>query len=1350
MPDKILENLLSGQLDLELVLTWLRGDNLEDAGDECPLRHCGRNDFTAYFLSYLRAETDSIVDNDSGLRAAIGTGTPERSDGRAHRRAASDPTAESPARPHHSPNRDKKRSGRKVKTKLFTEERNKDPASPDDAKLTAGIDRLALASSTPLKNDSIVSSSRGDSTRSPLLTPSDRPRHSRHEHTFGDFLTTASTSKVKKKRNSRASDDSSQDISVDGTPNSTNNSGRKSSSLRSEKRRIKPTNIDLSKKSISLTSFNNEFQKVGALALENNEVFSAPPQLHGESFSGSPGFAAERDALRRERHRLLEKFSSLSAATSPKCSTPLIKISQEEENYILPDITKVTFEETIQVLVNVYQVLLDCNMALSYTSELCFMLALLRGKQRVDGNVSVSDPRHVLRSVHNAACFAARTLRTQRSILSTLLDRPSLRALAEARATKAMAPDLSKSLLDVYGVRGDTQAESSSSSLPTSTQAGHVVAWNAETDGADNFPSTLSFHSFKKQRDMFYEIARWYDETGGSTTVAGPSLRTRVRALLAAGAAGGHTNLAHLGVLVARHAIATVSGGGAGQESRLSKLQRRLTQRPAHQQNSLFTPEEEFYRELLSCSENEPFRAAVRDALATELLALDAAPVHTGAALVSISRRAATLAKLLGLLAALPYCPQHQPVTSRQNRPLPYILALRSYAQPALDVQSAVTAAAVSGRLCVSVPWVCAYLCTLAASDAAAPRLPPYLSVLRLLRTIYRRRVPCLPMRCALYLRCTLSTLFAHANIPQELLYEDETDECELSTNANGLDFADIITEAELAVLLGARKEVATLLSDGATGSGGPRHVTPLRVGPSPNRATQRHTLIQKRLEEAVVRGCGGAGARRVLELVCERVAAAALTNCTRLLAQHRHKGVPCDVTDIRSLGSDIRKQLEAALGALLSERGGRAALCALAERAVRARLARHTREPGELCDAASAALRTLVSTSWSEETSTTTTSVPQSPTLLTKRETDQHKVPQSPTAMTKTVPQSQTVAPNAYSSDKISAPIAYSSDKTSSPFTHISNKSRESQPKVAQTPASAAKVEKEQSKVIVKQDKDLATALIDLKECICLIVEGSAPSNSVLCSTLEAVEIAGTSSVRGVKRAAVQLSLELCVALVLFSTLEAVEIAGTSSVRGVKRAAVQLSLELCVALACCQPTSLTDAILRSVEQVWSACIPTPSRSAPPNFDPPDRGEGGSRAPTPVSDDEGPTRPPEIVIVAPTAVNDKGPESEQEELIDIFARLVSPRVVRQVSRHGANSWDALRKLVLWATERGWLCPNKLTESCVALYRRDWPQEVLSPLSVWLRDVGAAISQPQLALFLGFLGEYCDDLLVPDD
>ncbi|KAJ2943451.1 hypothetical protein O0L34_g12259 [Tuta absoluta] len=1051
MPDKILENLLSGQLDPELVLTWLRGDNLEGSGEDCPLRHCGRNEFTAYFLSYLRAETDSIIDNDSGLRAVIGSGTPERSDGRAHRRAASDPTAESPARPHHSPNRDKKRSGRKVKTKLFNDEKNKEPASPDDVRITAGIDRIALASSTPLKNDSTINSSRGDSTRSPLLTPSERPRHSRHEHTFGDFLSTASSTKLKKKRNSRASDDSSQDISLDATPNSANSSGRKCTSLRSEKRRIKPTNIDLSNKSVSLTSFNSEFQKVGVLALENNEVFSAPPLSQG----GNPGFAAERDALRRERHRLLEKFSSLSAATSPKCSTPLIKISQQEDNYILPDISKVTHEDTIQILVNIYQILLDFNMALSYTSELCFMLALLRGrqKQKEDENFSITEPRTVLRSVHNAACFAARALRTQRSVLSVLLDRPSLRALAEARATKAMAPDLSKSLLDVYGVRGETVSESSSSSLapaPPAPPAGHVVAWNTETDGADNFPTTLSFHSFKKQRDMFYEIARWYEETGGSTNVAGPSLRTRVRALLAAGAQGGQANYAHLGVLVARHAIATVSGNGAGQESRLSKLQRRLTRRPANQGNSIFTPEEEFYRELLSCSENEPFRAALRDAFATELLALDAAPVHTGAALVSISRRASTLAKLLGLLAALPYCPQHQPVTTRPVRPLPYILALRSYAQPALDLHSAVLGAAVSGRLCVSAAWVCAYLCALAASDAQALRLPTYVTLLALLRTVYsavlgaavcergvgvlrlptyvtllallrtvyryiysvylhsavlgaavcergvgvlrlptyvtllallrtvyryiysvylhsavlgaavcergvdvlrlptyvtllallrtvyryiysvylhsavlgaavcergvdvlrlptyvtllallrtvysavlgaavcergvgvrvpvraggqrrtgaevtdvcdptgaaayciqvyiysvylhsavlgaavcergvgvlrlptyvtllallrtvyRRRVPCLPMRSSLYLRCTLSTLFAHAHIPQELLYEDETEEVELPTNANGLDYSDIITETELGALLGARKEV--------------------------------------------------------------------------------------------------------------------------------------------------------------------------------------------------------------------------------------------------------------------------------------------------------------------------------------------------------------------------------------------------------------------------------------------------------------------------------------------------------------------------------------------------------------
>lgn len=403
--------------------------------------------------------------------------------------------------------------------------------SSDESRLSIGVDRLASCS-TPLKNG--VNTSHPDVSLTSPVTPHsksyercDTPRlshrHSRSQEKscLGDYIATAhkSAKKTRSSNNRNLSDDS--DVKVDLDLSNSDMfpeiGARKSTSLRSDKRRIKPTNIDQSKKSLSLNSFNSEcFQQPSPMALEDNVMFKQQ-KLQPKELSQS--FDAERNILKQERHKLMEKFNTLNASTSPK--TPQVKVMHREsleksQNYVEADASQVVYKDKLDMLVDIYDSLLRNNLVLSINMEIYFLISIILSKQLEDDYSDATSKLnesslqcHILRTIHNSTYFAVRCLWLQRGLLELILDKNSLKLLGENKKVRAFCGELAKCLLNRYGVR----CEQAGAGPPPSpgplrgSQAG-VVAFNAETDCADNFPSTLSFHNFKKQRDMFYEIVR--------------------------------------------------------------------------------------------------------------------------------------------------------------------------------------------------------------------------------------------------------------------------------------------------------------------------------------------------------------------------------------------------------------------------------------------------------------------------------------------------------------------------------------------------------------------------------------------------------------------------------------------------------------------------------------------------------------------------------------------------------------------------------------------------------------------------------------------------------------------------
>lgn len=482
MSETIIESVLTGKLEATLLVKWLNDESLEDAPEDCILNCCNKNEFVTCFLSYLRSQTDSILQTNSNAVQILQHSTPEKllSSRRKHRRSISDPTSEDRTmdslsvkterlRSHESPSKDRKRTGRRVKTKLFTEDKSMNSTnqsvSSDESRLSTGVDRLVL-SSTPLKNG--VKPSDYPNLASPVTprsfvkeqyercdTPRLSHRHSRSQEKscLGDYMVNVQkSSKKKKNRSSTDNDDSKVEIDLSNSEMFPEIGARKSSSLRSEKRRIKPTNIDKSQKSISLTSFNVESITTSPLMVEQNSAFKQQKLQVKETNS----FEAERNILKQERHKLMEKFNILNTSLPQKpSSTPQIKITQKNSiekshSYIKSEVTKVTFKEKIDLLVDMYEILIKNNLIMSLNTEIYFLISILISKQfeedfnAAESKLNDSDMNYLLKTIHNSTYFAVKSLWHQRIVLEVILDKSSLKTLGENKKVRSFYPDLAK------------------------------------------------------------------------------------------------------------------------------------------------------------------------------------------------------------------------------------------------------------------------------------------------------------------------------------------------------------------------------------------------------------------------------------------------------------------------------------------------------------------------------------------------------------------------------------------------------------------------------------------------------------------------------------------------------------------------------------------------------------------------------------------------------------------------------------------------------------------------------------------------------------------------------------------
>ncbi|MCJ8736935.1 hypothetical protein PDJAM_G00018010 [Pangasius djambal] len=684
---------------------------------------------------------------------------------------------------------------------------------------------------------------------------------------------------------------------------------------------------------------------------------SIPEAMGTGQTTGSPlCLQEERELLKKERSKLAQQSSSPLKPSATVC-TPTKSIVRSGSKVTpdpqtpCPDPTKVTHAPELELLAELYCACISENLVPCVFLELFFVLQLLTSR-----SVSTSEPTEVcpsvcerktdflertyLGNVHSCVYFAVRVLENQFALLSHL-DRCTLRLLAENERVATFSPALRDRL-------AQAQDTCTAKVLPSHSTFIHTVPFQPATDNRTNFSSDKAFHIFKKQRDIFYELLReWEDyhkEPGWEFEAA---LGNRVRAMVnQLTAAGNHCHFARLFQkqlvqLCKGHRELSSPGDapdadllgmvGADSLGRLKRLQERLIQPQALSgpcPPPSFPGHQEFFKDFLQTASCCQLNQHLKDGLCQQLLQLNEVSIlgpdgssATGEEggdgdmeqqdekqrFSSVLLVARLLAKFLGFISFMPYQTSEAPSREIQEA----AIALRSKSAPALDVSAVLVSCVRRKRTVLTVPWLVEFLSML---DYTGPFLPCYRTALGLLLQIYRRmRLGKVGEQCYLnqmMLVAVLGWLFQIPVFPEDLFFSinlQELQDLENHTSSQGLDNLPLVDQQLLYTCcpyLGEfRKLLAAFVSGSASKAGGLiRKITPTSAEPRGPPITRSQQKLQLDLEQAFFHN-QPPSLKRTVEFVAERVGSNCVKHIKATLVSELVQGGEKTLRD--GLGSD-------------------------------------------------------------------------------------------------------------------------------------------------------------------------------------------------------------------------------------------------------------------------------------------------------------------------------------------------------------------------------------------------------------------------------------------------------------
>ncbi|NXT70878.1 CDAN1 protein, partial [Chaetops frenatus] len=687
-------------------------------------------------------------------------------------------------------------------------------------------------------------------------------------------------------------------------------------------RRINPTPVSaerpLSKPKTCFTSTPVSRSPAAHLSAGSSlEAFAAVQEGNLSSVI-SNSLQEEREMLKKERYRI-----SFDPGTPTKPSyTRSASLPAESHLVTCANPAKVSCKKQLECLAQLYSSCIAENLVPNIFLELFFVLQLLTSKGTSTAEDGDSDPeisernrdvsgRQHFESVHNCVYFAVRVLDYQYEIISHL-EKGMLKLLAENERIASFSPTLHKRLRQAY----ESSTAKVSLLLPCSVQS---VSFQPETDNRSNFPSDRAFHIFKKQRDIFYELLReWEDNHEKTGWDFERVLGNKIRAMMAhLSATCNHSHFARLFQKQLTQMCKGPIGGGAswgdtpdqdvlnmlGSDnlSRLKRLQERFVV-PQSIRGPCPPPSfpgcQQFFRDFILSAGSYQFNQHLMDSLCLKILELNGLTLvehehgdgeadmeeqdekkRFTVALLSLR----VLAKFLGFLVFLPYRTAEQPTRDLQDS----ALALRNQTLPVLDVLKLLRQSIRDQRSILTIPWIVEYLSLV---DHIAPFLDYYRKVFGLLLQVYRLMVLSEDKEMSflnkLLILAVLGWLFQVPSVPEELFFtaDDRQERFVMDTvaSAQALDFVPLVDQQLLYTCCPYLGELRKLLASFVAGSGGKnggfiRKITPTAAESLAPKASVTQRKLQVELEQAFFHN-QPPSLRRTVEFVAERVG----SNCVK------------------------------------------------------------------------------------------------------------------------------------------------------------------------------------------------------------------------------------------------------------------------------------------------------------------------------------------------------------------------------------------------------------------------------------------------------------------------------------
>ncbi|GFY41052.1 codanin-1 [Trichonephila inaurata madagascariensis] len=560
------------------------------------------------------------------------------------------------------------------------------------------------------------------------------------------------------------------------------------------KRRITPTPVQVVN-SGSVKFGKSHFEMSSSKV--QSDVFQKPQEL----------FQEQRSDLKHERNLLKQTRDQLSKLPTNQSEIKITNIKESKEKiyseaYLLPDPENISKLEELSVFIEIYSFLLTNYFIPNITSDLYFLFELITTKVTAKDKPKKND---IFCSVHNCVYFAVSVLSKQSQLLY-LLDNATLTALLEIPYLIKFSPQLV-----VYLSQHCKASESSSVLLPSLTR----VPFQLDDDSRINFPDDNSFISFKKQRDLFYELLREWQEQpmDAMATKHHEKFARKARQLINLGPST--INMYHFARLFQSQLIASCMCFEVNEvyDEVLSDMQKNFPDKFKKLQERFLTPSQvgglvpspsfygiqSFFAELITATSSPLLNQHLLNIFVCKILEMNNIDILSDDELSSLGtlkdkyifllHALRLLGKFLGYLQFLPY-------SAGQKIPIQVAnchLEARKYEIPPLDLPQLLKTAMKDNHIILTVPWIVEYLSMM---DPLAIHLEHVQESLRILIGIYRLNyLPLSDTYSIVFLRLIIGWLIDLLDYPKKyyILLQPMTIQYSEKSSGKGLDTLAII-----------------------------------------------------------------------------------------------------------------------------------------------------------------------------------------------------------------------------------------------------------------------------------------------------------------------------------------------------------------------------------------------------------------------------------------------------------------------------------------------------------------------------------------------------------------------------